>query len=97
MVMRVWLAVRWWLLRSTAHRLTVKPNECAILELSGLGSPPTICTLTKEVKGKNPVVVFLAKTKATIDRMKGFQHKLGFSQGIIVPSDGKSGGLVMLW
>ena len=49
------------------------------------------------MKGKNPAVVFLAETKATTDKMKGFQHKLGFTQGIIAPSDGKSGGLVLVW
>ncbi|KAL4652321.1 hypothetical protein ACB092_01G224700 [Castanea dentata] len=63
----------------------------------GLGSPLAIRTLTEEVKGKNPVVVFLAETKVNTDRKKGFQHKLGFTQGIIIPSDGKSGDLVMLW
>ena len=29
--------------------------------------------------------------------MKGFQNKFGFTQGIIVPSDGRSGGLALLW
>ena len=67
------------------------------MELSGLGSPPAVCTLTEEVKGKNPTLVFSVKMKATTERMKGFQQKLGFTQGIIVPSDGKSGGLAMLW
>lgn len=62
----------------------------------GLGSPPAIHTLTEEEKSKNPVVVFLAETKANTDRMKDFQHKLGFTQRIIVSSDGKSGGLAML-
>ena len=62
----------------------------------GLGSPLAIRTLTKEVKGKNPMVVFLVETKVTTDKMKGFQHKLGFTQGIIVPSDGKSGGLALI-
>ena len=46
----------------------------------GLGSPLAIRTLTEEVKGKNPVVVFLAETKATTDKMKGFQHKLFYSR-----------------
>ena len=41
--------------------------------------------------------MFLVGTKANTDRMKGFQHKLGFIQGIIVPSDGKNGGLGKLW
>ena len=62
----------------------------------GLGSPPTVCMLTEEEKGKNPTLVFLVEMKATTERMKGFQQKLGFTQGIIVPSDGKSGGLAML-
>ena len=62
----------------------------------GLGTPPAIRTPTKEVKKQNPVVVFLTETKVNTDRMNGFQHKLGLTQGIIVPSDGKSGGLVML-
>ena len=63
----------------------------------GLGTPPAICTLTEEVKKQNPVVVFLAETKANTERMKGFQQKIGLTQGIIVPSDGMSGGLAMLW
>ena len=29
--------------------------------------------------------------------MKGLQKKLEFTQGISVPSDGKSGGLAMIW
>ena len=62
----------------------------------GLGTPPAIRTLTKEVKKQNPVVVFLVKTKANTDRMKGFQQKLGFTQGIIILSDDQSGGLAML-
>ena len=63
----------------------------------GLGTPPTVRTLTKEVKGKNPILVFLVETKANTDRMKGFQHKLGFTQGNIVPRNGESGGLAKLW
>ena len=63
----------------------------------GLGALPAVHTLIEVVKQKNPVVIFLVETKASIDRMKGFQNKLGFTQGIIVPSDGRSGGLALLW
>ena len=43
------------------------------------------------------MLVFLVGTKASTERMKGFQNKLGFTQGIVVPSNGRSGGLALLW
>ena len=63
----------------------------------GLGTSPAVRTLTDKVKKKSPVLVFLVETKANTDRMKGFQNKLGFTQGIVVPSNGRSGGLALLW
>ena len=63
----------------------------------GLGSPPTVRLLTDEVKSKNPALVFLVETKASLSRIKGLQRKLGLTQGISVPCDGRSGGLAMLW
>ena len=48
--------------------------------------------LTDEVKSKNSILVFLVETKASSSRMTGFQRKLKFTQGIDVPSDGKSDG-----
>ena len=63
----------------------------------GLVTSPAVRTLIDEVKKKNPVLVFLVETKASIERMKGFQNKLGFTQGIVVPSNGRSGGLALLW
>ena len=49
------------------------------------------------MKSKNPTLVFLSETKAIVNWMKGFQRKLEFTQGILVPSDGRSGGLAMIW
>ena len=63
----------------------------------GMGSAPTVRALTDEVKKCDPVLVFLAKTKAKQRRIKGLQSKLGITQGITVSSDGRSGGLAMLW
>ena len=63
----------------------------------GLGSTPTIRLLTDEVSSKNPTLVFLAETKAQTSRIKGLQQKLNFTQGIVVPSDSRSGGLALLW
>ena len=36
-----------------------------------LGSPPTVWTLTDEVKAKKLILVFLAGTKATSSKVKG--------------------------
>ena len=63
----------------------------------GLGSSPTVRILSDEVKAKNPVLVFLSETKASVSRIKRLQRKLELTQGIAVPSDGQSGGLAMLW
>ena len=63
----------------------------------GLGSPPAVRTLTDEVKMKKPILVFLSETKASLSKMKGFQNKMEYTEGIIVPSDGQSGGLAMIW
>ena len=62
-----------------------------------LGSAPAVRSLTDEVKDTDPVLVFLSETKANQNRIRGIQRKLNFTQRIIVPSDGRSRGLVMLW
>ena len=49
------------------------------------------------MKSKDPTLVFLAETKASANRIKGIQRKTEFTQGIIVPNDGRSGGLALLW
>ena len=56
-----------------------------------------MCSLTDEVKDTDPVLVFLSKTKANQNRITGIRRKLNFTQGITMPSDGRSRGLVMLW
>ena len=63
----------------------------------GMGSAPAVRALTDEVKKSDPVLVFLSETKASQRRIKGLQRKLGLTQGITVQSDGRSGGLAMLW
>ena len=42
-------------------------------------------------------MVFLVEMKAGTSRGKGIQNKLEYMQDITVPSDGRSGGLAMLW
>lgn len=66
------------------------PNPMSVLvwNCRGLRSPPIVRMLTKEVKAKKMILVFLAKTKASINKMKGVHSKLDLTQGIVVPSDG---------
>ena len=54
----------------------------------GLGLTLAVHMLTDEVKATDPTLVFLAETKADVNRIKGIQRKLKYSQGIIVPSNG---------
>ena len=42
-------------------------------------------------------MVFLSETKARAIRIKGIQNKINFTQGIVVLSGGRSGGLALLW
>ena len=63
----------------------------------GLGSTSAMRLLTEEVRSKNPTLVFLVETKAQPSRIKGLQQKLELTQGIVVPSDGRSGSLALLW
>ena len=42
------------------------------------------------------MLVFLVETKAS-GRIKGIQAKLNFMQGIVVPSDRRSGGFALQW
>ncbi|KAK9984687.1 hypothetical protein SO802_034212 [Lithocarpus litseifolius] len=63
----------------------------------GLGDSRAVLMLTKMVRDEAPLLVFLAETKVDISFMKKVQAKLEYTQGVIVPSDGRSGGLAMMW
>ena len=63
----------------------------------GLGSSLAVRNLTNVVKEKDPLLVFLFETKVGVGRIKGIQNKLNFTQGMVVPSDGRSGGLALIW
>jgi len=44
------------------------------------------------------MLVFVAKTKASISQMKKHKNEINqHLQALIVPSDGKSGGLALMW
>ena len=63
----------------------------------GLGSALAIQTLADEVRSYDPLLIFLAETKTGESKMKGIRNKLEYTQGITIPSDGRSEGLAMMW
>ena len=65
-----------------------------------LGNPRTVNALKKIVQVETPSLVFLMETKLpqkAKNRMSNIKNSLGFTQGLVVPSEGKSGGLALLW
>ena len=51
----------------------------------------------KSVLEKDPTLVFLMEAKFNVEEMAEIKHKLERSQGMIVPSVCRSGGLALLW
>ena len=65
-----------------------------------LGNLRIVQALQSIVEKEAPSLVFLMETKITRKRqhkMKEIQNSIGFTQGLIVPSEGRSGGLALLW
>lgn len=78
--------------------MAAPPSPMSIIAWNcwGLRSSLEIRSLIDEVKAKDPLLVFLAETKASMSKIRGIQNKINFMQGIIFLSDGRSGGLTML-
>ena len=64
----------------------------------GLGIPQSVQALKDLVRAEDPMLVFVMKMKASISQMKKHNNKIyRHLQALIVPSDGKNGGLALLW
>ena len=63
----------------------------------GMGSALAGRILADEVRAKDLLLVFLTEMKTGESKMKGIRNKVKYTQGITVPSDGRSGGLAMMW
>ncbi|KAL9678785.1 hypothetical protein QQ045_016636 [Rhodiola kirilowii] len=63
----------------------------------GLGGAATVHALSKLVRVNHPLVVGLLETKARKGRMEWIQNEIGFSNGFVVDSRGRSGGLALWW
>ena len=63
----------------------------------GLKNLPTVKALEKVVSKEDPKYVFLMETKANMECMIMVRDRCKFKNGLIVPSEGKSGGLALFW
>lgn len=63
----------------------------------GLGNPRSVRALHIMVQRWKPDIVFLMETKSKVSRMEKIKNRIGFANGLIVPSRGRSGGLALFW
>ncbi|XP_050290428.1 uncharacterized protein LOC126728679 [Quercus robur] len=63
----------------------------------GIGNPRTVRALRDLVQQWNPEIFFLIKTKVGVRRMIKVKERNGFPNGLVVPNEGKSGGIALLW
>ena len=62
-----------------------------------MGNPRSVRALHDLVRCWNPKIVFLMETKSKKNHMERIKNIIGFSNGLIVPSVGRSGGIALLW
>ena len=63
----------------------------------GIGNPQTGQVLHNLVQRHNPSTVFLMETKVGVKRMVKVKERIGLPNGLIIPSEGRSGGMALLW
>ena len=63
----------------------------------GIGNPRIVYMLRDYVRRWTPYLVFLVETKVKHKHMEKIKFSLGFSNGLIVPNRGRSGGLALFW
>lgn len=63
----------------------------------GIGNPQSVWALHDMVRSWKPKFVFLMEPKSKIKRMEKIKNRIGFANGLIVSSRGRSGGVALLW
>lgn len=70
---------------------------CLCWKVRGLGNPRTFGALKRLIKRVSPGMVFLSETKLYSSKADRIKEVLGFCGGFGVASNGRSGGLLLLW
>ena len=71
--------------------------NCLSWNCRGIGNSRTVRALHNLVQQYNPNIVFLMETKIGAKRMVKVRERIGLPNGLILPSEGKSGGMALLW
>jgi hypothetical protein len=67
------------------------------LNYQGLGNDPIVHALSDVRRRYNPEVVFLYETHLDVFPAECLRRRLNMDSKIINPSDGRSGGVILLW
>ena len=71
--------------------------NCLSWNCRGLGNPCTIQELTRLVRVKAPLAVFLMEAWSNEDYLEILRCNLHFSSKLVVHSNNKGGGLALFW
>ena len=63
----------------------------------GIYNASIVSALKAQIRGCNPIIVFLSETKANEKRMKKVADLIGFSNFIAISPKGRAGGICLLW
>nr|POE45415.1 hypothetical protein CFP56_20087 [Quercus suber] len=63
----------------------------------GFGNLRIVKALENVVNKEEPIIVYLMEAKLNRDWMEKVKEKCNLKHGLIVPSNGNSGGLAMMW
>lgn len=63
----------------------------------GLENPRSVRVFPEYAQRWDPKIMFLSETKLKKRSMEKAKEKAGYRNGLIIPSMGRSGGLLLLW
>ena len=63
----------------------------------GLGNFRSVKTMKRAINKEKPTIVFLMETKSNREWMNNVKGKCNMKHGLIIPSEGRSTGLTLMW
>ncbi|PPD85534.1 hypothetical protein GOBAR_DD17534 [Gossypium barbadense] len=75
----------------------IQPMKFLCWNCRGLGNPAKLRELKQLLGANNPDLIFLSETKMTPNDFRRVQNKCRMQNGLVVNSEGRSGGLALMW